>query len=122
MTKCFINIFPFRLGLSDHSYSNVKRQYVGSIANINIFFNTSYFLENLSKAMCMNTIDAKFSWTQMRWTVEGVNVHELYTSLQKICSNKTTNTLTLPMMWTLAKAKDACSKLNGGYITELTVP
>ena len=113
----------FKLGVVHHSYALNKVQFSGSLTNINVFrAKDKTLLKRQSEKPCsFSSKEAILSWPSMKWKITE-NVSQTTIHKHTLCSVTDYINLRLPLLWRKSSAKDFCSKLGDGKVSEFSDP
>ena len=122
VNHCFI---IFRIGSVYHFSYNDEFQFQGMVTNMNIWLdgNPNYGVDKLSKAICKGeALDTNLSWKNMQWNISGNLIVEKNIDFITICERKYSEPISLPFLWKVNAAAEACNKMGTGKVTELSDP
>ena len=113
----------FKLGVVHHSYDLNKVQFSGSVTNINVFRakDKTLLKRQAEKPCSFSSKEAILSWPSMQWKITE-NVSQTTIHKHTLCSVTDYINLRLPLLWRKSSAKDFCSKLGDGKISEFSDP
>ena len=109
--------FNIQLGIVHHSVSDIKRQFHGKVANIQLLLPNVKNVTVLSNNLCKKRPELNIlSWSEMEWNMSGNNIQESNVSSSMVCPTTPYADLRVPFEWTKSRAKDMCFKIGNGQI------
>ena len=116
-----------RLGVVHESDHRNHFQFIGSVANVNIFNFHKRTKEDLlllsSCKLHVSSIDAHMSWTNVKWNVVGNGVHEEdFLDDKTICTRSKDLNIRIPLQWNKNEASEECRKYGDAVISKLPSP
>ena len=95
------------------------------VSNINIFLDSHvYAINELPEAICdgNDSLETKFSWSNMIWRKNGKKILEENIDLKTICLVKDSEPISLPFLWKVEAAAEVCQRIGDGNITDFKNP